>query len=273
VFRTIVVGHGGTPGADVALRLAERLAADGATLLLARVIPAEPVLARALSHGGESSRRQAVASELEALCAGVGGTLQAVARVVTGPSAERGLVALAEEAGADLIVVGCDRRPGDFRAHTVLGLRLLRGAPCAVAIAPADPDFELHHVGVAYDGSPEAERALEAAYDVARRLHAACTIYLAVLPAAEPTLDAQQAHRQAAALLDAAAERAPAGVDPETVIVPGFPGTAIAGRVAGVIDLLVLGARRQGPLQRALMVSTSRAIGVEVDCALLITPR
>jgi len=269
VFHTIVVSHDGTPGADVALRLAEQLAADGATLLLARVIPAE----RVLSHGREPGRREAAASELEALCADVGGTLQAAARVVTAPSAERGLVALAEEEDADLIVVGPDRRPGDFRSHTVLGLRLLRGAPCAVAIAPADPDFELRHVGVAYDGSPEAERALEAAYDVARRLGAACTLYLAVLPAAEPALDTQLAHREAGALLDAAAARAPEGVDPATVIVPGFPSSAITGRVAGVIDLLVLGSRRQGPLQRALVGSTSRAIGVDVDCALLLTPR
>jgi len=269
VFRTIVVGHDGTAGADVALRLAEQLAADGATLLLARVIPAE----RVLSHGREPARREAAASELEALCADVGGTLQATARVVTAPSAERGLVALAEEEGADLIVVGPDRRPGDFRAHTVLGLRLLRGAPCAVAIASADPDFELRHVGVAYDGSPEAERALEAAYEVARCLGAACTLYLAVLPAAEPALHTQLAHREAGALLDAAAARAPEGVDPATVIVPGFLSSAIVGRVAGVIDLLVLGSRRQGVLQRALVGSTSRAIGVEVECALLVPPR
>jgi nucleotide-binding universal stress UspA family protein len=159
---------------------------------------------------------------------------------------------------------------GDFRAHAGLGLRLLGAAPVAVAIAPADPDFELRHIGVAYDGSSEAERALAAAYDIAQRLRAACTIYLAVLPAVAPDLDAQLAHRDAGALLDAAAERAPEGVDPETVIVPGFPSSAIAGRVAGVIDLLVVGSRRQGALERALAGSTSRAIGVEVDCALLV---
>jgi nucleotide-binding universal stress UspA family protein len=34
----------------------------------------------------------------------------------------------------------------------------------------------------------------------------------------------------------------------------------------------VIGARRHGPIQRALLGSTSRAIGVEADCALLITP-
>ena len=99
------------------------------------------------------------------------------------------------------------------------------------------------------------------------------TLYLAVLPDAAAVVDAQRAHREAGALLDAAAARAPEGVDPATVIVPGFPSSAIVGRVAGVIDLLVLGSRRQGPLQRALLGSTSRAIGLEVDCALLVTPR
>jgi nucleotide-binding universal stress UspA family protein len=178
-------------------------------------------------------------------------------------SAEHALTALAEEKGADLIVVG----------HDALGLRLLRGAPCAVAIAPAEGEGEIRHIGVAYDGSAEAELALEAAYALAARLGAAVSVYLAVLPAVTDGLDALLERREANALLDAAADRAPAGVNPETVVVSGYASAALAGRADGVVDLLVVGSRRQGPLRRALLGSTSRMLAVELDCAVLVTPR
>lgn len=174
---------------------------------------------------------------------------------------------------ADLIVVGSDRRPGDYRAHAVLGLRLLQSAPCAVAIASAEVDYEIRHIGVAYDGSPEAELALEAAYDLALRLRAAVSLYLAILPDADAALDGQLAHRAAGELLDAAADRAPAGVNPETVVVTGYASLALAERTSGVIDLLVVGSRRDGPIRHALLGSTSRALAVELDCAMLVTPR
>ena len=252
VFGTVVVGHDGTPAADAALRLAEQLADDGARLLLARVVDAE--------HRGAAQAELAALSDREA-------------RAVVAHSPERGLAALARDHDADLIVVGSGRRHGDYRAHSVLGLRLLRGAPCAVAIAAADGEPEIRHIGVAYDGSAEAELALEAAYAVAQRLSAAITLYLAVLPEYTEDLRAQLAHREAGALLDAAADRAPAGVNPETVVVSGYASLALAERAAGVVDLLVVGSRRQGPIRQALLGSTSRALAVDLDCAVLVTPR
>ena len=253
VFGTIVVGHDGTPAADAALRLAEQLAGDGARLLLARVVTA--------GHLGDAEAELAALSD------------RAEVRAVIGHSPERGLAALAREEDADLIVVGSDRRSGDYRAHNVLGLRLLRGAPCAVALASADGEAEIRRIGVAYDGSAEAELALEAAYAIAQRLRAAITLYLAVLPEYTEDLRAQLVHREAGALLDAAAERAPDGVNPETVVVTGYASLALAERIGGVIDLLVVGSRRQGPIRHALLGSTSSALAVELDCAVLVTPR
>ena len=252
-YRTVIIGHDGTPAADAALRLAEQLADDGARLLLARVVDAE--------HLGDAEAELAALSD------------RTEVRAITAHSPERGLAALAREEDADLIVVGSDRRPGDYRAHNVLGLRLLRGAPCAVAIASADGGTEIRRIGVAYDGSAEAELALEAAYAIAQRLKAAVTLYLAVLPEYIEDLRAQLAHREAGALLDAAADRAPAGVNPGTVVVTGYASMALGERLAGVIDLLVMGSRRQGPIRHALLDSTSRALAVEVDCAVLVTPR
>ena len=153
------------------------------------------------------------------------------------------------------------------------GLRLVHGAPCAVAIAPNGGDGEIRHIGVAYDGSAEAELALDAAYDLAARLHAAVSLYLAVLPDARGGLTGQRAHRDAGALLDAAADRAPAGVNPATLVLAGYASEAIAEHAGDRVDLLVLGSRRQGPVSQALLGSTSRATAVEVPCAILITPR
>ncbi len=252
-YRTVIVGHDGTPAADAALRLAEQLAGDGARLLLARVVAAD--------HLGDAKAELAALSD------------RAEVRAVTARSPARGLAALAREEDADLIVVGSDRRPGDYRAHKVLGLRLLRGAPCAVAIAAADGEAEIRRIGVAYDGSAEAELALDAAYAIAQRLRAAVTLYLEVLPEYTEDLRAQLAHREAGALLDAAAGRAPAGVNPGTVVVTGYGSMALSERAAGVIDLLVMGSRRQGPIRHALLGSTSRALTVELDCAVLVTPR
>jgi nucleotide-binding universal stress UspA family protein len=250
VYRTIVIGHDGSAEADAALRFAERLAADDARLVVARVV----------RHAGTAPdverRRVTTAARVET-------------RLVEAHTTVRGLVEVASEVGADLIVVGSDRQPGDYRAYKVLGLRLLHSAPCAVAIAPADPEFEIRRIGVAYDGSPESELALAAAYELAQRLRAAVTLYLAVI---DDVLWGPDAQRVAWASLDAAAERAPTGVNPETVVVHGYASDALVRRVGGTVDLLVMGSRGQGPLQHAIAGSTSRAVTVEIGCPVLITP-
>jgi nucleotide-binding universal stress UspA family protein len=256
VYRTVVIGHDGTGAADAALRFAGLLAGDDARLLITRVVPSG------------RSRRAAAEAELERLRAASPPVVET--RVIEAHSTVRGLVAVAKAEDADLIVVGSDRRPGDYRAYKVLGLRLLHGAPCAVAIAPREQESDIRHIGVAYDGSPESELALADAYELAQRIHAAVTLYLAVLP---DELDGQRAHREAGALLDAAADRAPSGVNPATVMLSGYASSALVRSAGGVVDLLVLGSRGQGPLQHAIAGSTSRAVAIEVDCPLLITPR
>jgi nucleotide-binding universal stress UspA family protein len=268
-FHRILAGHDGTAAADAALLLAQQLAADDAALLVARVA-SEPRLA--LAHGHEQPERERAEAGLAGVELPASGFDRVETRVVGAHSVPHALTALAAEEGADLIVVGSDRRPGDFRAHKVMGLRLLQGAPCAVAIASADGDPAIHHIGVGYDGSTEAELALDAAYAIAERTGAAMTLFYAVLPDARGGLHGQLAHRDAGALLDAAAERAPDSVNPGTVVVSGYACSALVAR-AHTLDLLVLGSRRQGPLLHAILGSTSRAVAVEVACAVLITPR
>jgi nucleotide-binding universal stress UspA family protein len=268
-FQTVVVGHDGTAASDAALALARQLAADDATLLVARVVAAPRL---ALAHGHDHGDLEHAEGELAALDLRATGAQRVATRALAGRSVTRALSALAEEEGADLIVVGSGRRPGDYREHKVLGLRLVQSAPCAVAMAATEGHEEIRHIGVAYDGSPEAELALDAAYDVAQRLHAAVTLYLAILPDLSAALGGQLIHRDAGALLDAAAERAPEGVNPETIVATGWASSAIARR-AEQVDLLVLGSRRHSALLHTLAGSTSRAVAVELGNAMLITPR
>ena len=87
---------------------------------------------------------------------------------VGGRSAARALYEYAEDQNADLIVVGSSHRGklGRILPGSV-GESLLRGAPCAVAVAPRGFARREHAgfglIGIAYDGSEEADLALKQA--------------------------------------------------------------------------------------------------------------
>ncbi len=85
-----------------------------------------------------------------------------------GRSAARALYEYAADQDADLIVVGSSHRGklGRILPGSV-GESLLRGAPCAVAVAPRGFARREHAgfglIGIAYDGSEEADLALKVA--------------------------------------------------------------------------------------------------------------
>ena len=195
-------------------------------------------------------------------------------RAPVAPSPARGLTELAEQEGADLVVIGSSRHaePGRIRLEHTAG-RLLEGAPCAVAVAPGGlrETEAFHHVGVAYDGSPEAQAAVLAAYDIAVRSRAAVTLLYALPENASETAG-RAAALEAQEQLDAAADAAPAGVNPRTVVLYGPPGQAIRDACDGVVDLLVTGSRGDGPMQRALLGSVSEALTDGAQYPVLVLP-
>jgi nucleotide-binding universal stress UspA family protein len=196
-------------------------------------------------------------------------------------SVARGLTEIAEEMHADLVVVGSSEPVTE--GHVIpgrTGLRLLQGAPCAVAVAPAGATDEgpFRHVAIAYDGSPEAAAALAAGYAVAARDGAAVSLFW-VSPAAgiawdesvERAVRAERLH--AHERLDAAAESAPPGVNPRTVVLRGDPGPMITGACDGIADVLFAGSRGYGPMHRALAGSVSEALLLTATQPVVITPR
>src|SRR3954452_6721181 len=116
-FRRIVVGHDGSPPADVALGLAEQCAGEASTLIVARVVKPAKVLAGA---PGDAQDERAAVAQLAAVAECVAPWLTVETRVVAGHSVARTLAELAEEEAADLIVVGSHRHAGDFRTFAVL---------------------------------------------------------------------------------------------------------------------------------------------------------
>ena len=73
--------------------------------------------------------------------------------------------------------------------------------------------------------------------------------------------------------LDAAADAAPAGVNPRTVLLYGDPTQRIAAACDGVVDVLFAGSRGYGPLHRALGGSVSEALVLTATQPFVVTPR
>jgi nucleotide-binding universal stress UspA family protein len=277
-FHRVVVGLDGSESAGGALMLAQRLVDPDGTLILAGVdahrsfrmpygrtrrLPAEVL---------ETAR-----AELEGLAA------TCIERVAS--SVARGLTEIADEQDADLLVLGSrDPAPEGRVSPGRTALRLLQGGPCAVAVAPAGAGERdrFHHVGVAYDGSPEARAALAAAYAVAAKDGAAMSLFFAVssqgagyggVAASEVDRVTQQQRVDAQEQLDAAADEAPDGVNPRTVLLRGNPAQEIALAASGIVDVLFTGSRGYGPMHRALAGSVAEALLLAATEPVVVLPR
>jgi nucleotide-binding universal stress UspA family protein len=261
-FRHVIVAFDGSPQAEGALALALRLRdPDEGELTLACVVPGGRWHVGAHAHRPDA----AVPEEIERLFADtcarmIPAGIRVRRRAPVAPSPARGLTELAESEDADLIVIGSSRHaePGRIRLERTAG-RLLQGAPCAVAIAPGGlwSDEPFRHVGIAYDGSPEAGAALHAGYEIAAGPSAAVTLIFAIVTGG---LEAERERLDALAVLDGAADAAPPGVNPATRLLFGAPAQAIREASDGIVDLLVAGSRGYGPMQRALLGSVSEML-------------
>jgi nucleotide-binding universal stress UspA family protein len=268
MFRRIVVAFDGSERAEDALALALRLRAEDGIITLACTVTERPW------HRPEPD---AVALTLAAGRAQIPAGVHVRLRSPVASSPARGLTELAEDEHADLVVVGSSRRStsGRIWLERTAG-RLLQGAPCAVAVPPAGVrDRErFHHVAIAYDGSPEARGALTAGYAIAAGTGAAVTLMYALPEMPTDFADAALRERlRAHEVLDQAADAAPPGVNPRTLLLHGHPGRVIAEACDGVVDLLVTGSRGYGPVQRALIGSVAESLMDGAAQPVLVVPR
>jgi nucleotide-binding universal stress UspA family protein len=275
-FRRVLVAYDGSPSGEDALALAPRLCDPvGGALLLACVVPDRGLHlhGRRSTASAEEDARATLADVRATLPPG----LHVGLRTPRASSPARGLTELAEHEAADLIAIGSAKGASDGR----IGLartagRLLQGAPCAVAIAPPGlrETGPFRHIGVALDGSAEAAKALATGFSIARRDGSAMTLYSALDESVDLADEGRRKlRRELQERLDHAADSAPDGVNPGTVLLHGPSGKVIADACDGVVDLLVVGSRGYGPIQRALLGSVSEELVARARHPMLVIPR
>lgn len=206
---------------------------------------------------------------------------------VANHSPAQALYELAEEEKASLVVIGSAHRGTLGRVLLgSMGVSLLHGAPCGIAVAPRGyaerSQRNLLRVGVAFDGSSEAWSALETGIGFAARLHASFTVLtvaeplryrygasLSVPPAGEYETYEQEEKRRA---LGRALASAPDSLPVEGRLLNGDAGLCLT-NAAKDLDLLVLGSRGYGPLRRTLLGSVAAKVMRSAECPVLVLPR
>jgi nucleotide-binding universal stress UspA family protein len=283
----VVVGFDASEQSDDGLVLGQVLAkVYGAELHVAVVLPRTRIPFEEAIAGGqvsaqleellyESAERRLGRTEFvrASLDGGVGGR-----------SAARALYEYAEDQDADLIVVGSSHRGklGRILPGSV-GESLLRGSPCAVAVAPRGFAGREHagfqRIGVAYDGSEEADLALQEAERLSRSVGAHLRL-ITVVPTQTPFLmqvglagelleDIRDEFRR---VEERGLSQLGEKTESEAVFMEGDPAAVLAEQ-AIELDLLAMGSRSYGPVRSALLGATSSAVIRTASCPVLITPR
>lgn len=275
MFTNVLVGVDGRQGGRDALALAKLLTAPGTKLTLAHVHDADWQLGRGAALALPFEREEAKALlERERSQASVEAEL-----VVCGPRpVGRALHELAEQIGADLIVVGSSR-------HALLGRVLmgddcrasLDGASCAVAVAPRgflQTHPALRTIGVGYDGSPESAHALQTTRQVAAECGAAIKAFhvVSLLDVREEDPLPADWPEATEVLTDRAAEELGKLEGVEGVVTYGGPREDLV-RLGKDVDLLIVGSRSYGPVGRLFHGSVSRFLACHAPCPLLVLPR
>lgn len=260
-----------------------------ATALGTRAAVANVYVTPPLAGGALGDEVRALQREDALRVAGVaaGGEPALETHVTGSGSPGRGLVELAEQLGAAAIVMGSSRRGALGRVLPgSAGERLLHGAPCPVAVAPAGyadeqrPDGSISTVAVGYDGTPEADRALAWAAAVSVGCGARLLLVHAVAPTAPKSNRELYAeftryvHDWAAGQLERGARQLPPEVGADTRVVEGDAAEAIAAEAARAgADLIVSGSRGHGPVARVLLGGVGAWLLRHADRPVVIVPR
>lgn len=136
MYRNVVVAYDGSAGAKAALARAAGIAGrDGSSLTLVEAVGGRvPSLAPGAPPLPKPEKRAMARAQLDEAIATVDTDLLASGWVIGGPAA-KGVLAVAEDIGADLIVTG-SRGRGAVRS-AVLGsvsTEIVQGAPCDILV-------------------------------------------------------------------------------------------------------------------------------------------
>lgn len=270
MYTNVIVGVDGEQGGRDAAALAAILAPPGGLLSLVYV-STTPNAQLDEEFTDEDALASLLQEELK-LCGG-----DARPARVTALSVAAGLAHVAEQRRADLIVLGASRRRGLTRLfagdHVI---SVIHQTPCAVAVAPAgfgqNPRI-LGRIGVAYDGTAEGEVAVAHAGLLASEHHSELIACHAVEPHADPP--AREVPPPAVGDpergLEPAGQRLGGADGLEVRDIDGPPGKALP-EFSRSVDLLVCGSRRNGPVRRMIVGSTSESLARHPQTPLLVAP-
>ena len=276
MFKNVLVGVDGSSFGRDAVELAKRLLDDGGHLTLVNVRHGGVPLYAVVTPDLEDEDRAAADKLLREEGERAGVEVELVAALGGSPAGT--LHELADERGADLLVVGSSHR--SVLGRVMLGddaRRALNGAPCSVAIAAKAYALQpkpLLRIGVGYNDSPESRAALQEARAIAAApgaevlalevLSIPTYAYTGVVPATVGD--------EIDDVLKQAGERMAALEGVEGRAVYGLTGEELA-VFSGELDLLVVGSRGYGPLKRLVLGSTSDYLERHARCSLLVLPR
>jgi nucleotide-binding universal stress UspA family protein len=285
----IIVGCDGSQESRDALTFGARIAErTGAHLTLVAAFP------HLRSHAGSEAFELALGRKSDPIFADARTELGPIAAGVpvhelsVGDGSTDALLSrVADGENADLIVLGSSHRAP--LALAMLGGtadRVIRTAPCPVAIAPRGygdrRDGGLRLVGAAYDGTAGAERAVRQATAIARVLSARLRVISVVerigtadIAYAGQTPDGPDARFSRRMLERASSDllaSLPDDLDAESLILSGDPVEALAGEGSEQLDALVVGTHADGPVLRALLGSVSTPVSRTAACPVIVVP-
>lgn len=283
MFTKIVVGVDGTDQGRDALGLGRTLAGlTEAEIVAVHAYPVDSMPGLlALGVVGEPLR-DAADRLVEEECANLPAGARALA--VPGSSPARVLRDVVEAEGADLLIVGSSRHGKVGRV--LLGdhaRQAVHHAPCAVAIAPRGyATAAIREIGVGFDAGPDAQRALDAAVELAVKAGASLRVVAALTPPFDGAatyaypypIDWSSYYEHLGRRRQSELDEAVAGlpVAAATEVTEGWAPKVLEDVSSGC-DLLVIGSRHWGAVNRLLLGSTSTALIGRAHCPLLVMPR
>jgi nucleotide-binding universal stress UspA family protein len=281
-LRTIVAGVDEAPGARDAAALAAALGeACGAEVLLVVVCPELLPLPDALREQGRRKAAELVERVRDEVAHA------ARTEVAHAASPAKALRRAAAEAGADLLVLGSASGTPEGGARSGRTARQVMGdAPCPVAVAAAGLRAKAsapRSIVVGVNEHAESVEALRFAHDLAAATGArlkAVAVAEEMLPVSPiPLATVIEVARWDKIVADrrAALERrleALLADHPETEreVRVGDPVEELAAAAADA-DLLIVGSRHWGPLDRVSLGTTSEALVGGAPCSLVVVPR
>lgn len=190
--------------------------------------------------------------------------------VLTSQMPDETIIDLAKQKSADAIIIGTHGRTGIKKV--LLGSvsrRVIGNAPCPIWQVPPKVTFDIQSILVATDGSVNANRALEEAFEASQECGSDLTVISVVKP------DRPSSHRKVAERIveQAKKEGAARDIQVEGIVTEGEPWKRIV-EIAEEksIGVIMMGRHGQSALDKLLVGSVTERVAGHAPCSVIVVP-